>query len=718
MGNLTDNPQVVVIALGIFVAVFVIAIVATAFARFYRRPGADEALVRTGSGGNQVAIGEGIFVYPILHQLMRVSLRSLKLSVERSAKNALVTKDKIKANVTTELFVKVAPVKEDVLAAARSFGERSLDEHAVGELIEGKLTDALRSVAANQAFMELHSQRKQFAEHIQAALAEELAKNGLTLENVSITALAMVPVKDLDPHDVFDAEGLRAITESVQSNAEKTNQIQREKEIAIQLQNVEARKRSLTMEQDQAQAEADQARRVKEYEATQSAETSKAIYIQEQARELAAFDKQQAVEKSRIAQEQGIAVAQAQRMRAEREAQIATEKAQQAAEIAKQREIEAAMIEKDKTVQAAEIDRQRALEAATIAKQQTVEAAEIAKQQTIETARVAKQIAITQSEEQASRAAALKFQADAEQQQATQGIITVEETAKANREKGIAIIKAEEAAQQSRIAAEREAFKKRLEAETAAAAVKATAEGEASAKKAQADGEIARAQGVARSVELQAQASAKVVQIEVQAEADRIRITSEAKAKAAHQEAEAMIALATAIQKRGEADAHAKQRMVEADNSVSSKFLMRDIAMRALEVLPAVTRELMAPAQAISEIKVLQLQGGSFGDGGHANGNGNGNGNGGSMFGAASPILKTIMEAGAAYPLLREMLSFAQVDTDKLADKVRAFVGTLPDEVRAAVDADPALQSKLAEITRRVRDTTMEPIQESPKVGA
>lgn len=704
MGFFNEHPQAVVIALAIVAGVFLIVIVATAFARFYRRPGADEALVRTGSGGNQVAIGEGIFVYPILHQLMRVSLRSSKLSVERSGKNSLVSKDKIKANVTTELYVKVAPVKEDVLAAARSFGDRSLDEHAIGDLIEGKLTDALRSVAANQTFMELHSQRKQFAEHIQAALAEELAKNGLTLENVSITALAMVPVKDLDPHDVFDAEGLRAITDSVQSNAEKTNQIQREKELAIHFQNVEARKRSLTMEQDQAQAEADQARRVQEYKATQSAETAKAIYIQEQARELAAFEKQQAVEKARISQEQAIAVAQAARIKAEREAQIATEKAQQAAEIAKQREIEAAMIEKEKTVQAAEIDRQKALEAATIEKQKVVEASEIAKQQTIETARVAKQIAITQSEEQAARAAALKAQAEAEQQQAMQGIITVEETAKANREKGIAIIKSEEAAQQSRIAAEREAFKKKLEAETAAAAVKAQAEGEASAKKAQADGEIARAQGVARSQELQAQAAAKVVQIQVQAEADRIRISAEATAKAAQQEAEATIALAEAIRRKGQAEAEAKQKMVEAENAVATKFLMRDIAVKALEVLPSVTHELMQPAKAISEIKVLQLQGGMNGAS-----NGDGASNGGAMLGVSSPILKTIMEAGAAYPLFREMLSFAQVDTGKIADKVRTFVGALPAEVKAAVDADPELRQKLADLTRRVQDTTMEP---------
>ena len=90
--------------------------------------------------------------------------------------------------------------------------------------------------------MDLHGQRKQFAEHIQTALSEELKKNGLTLENVSITALAMVPVKELDAQDVFDAEGLRAITESVQSNAEKTNPIQREKEIAIQLRTSTAAK--------------------------------------------------------------------------------------------------------------------------------------------------------------------------------------------------------------------------------------------------------------------------------------------------------------------------------------------------------------------------------------------------------------------------------------------------------------------------------------------
>jgi uncharacterized membrane protein YqiK len=459
MNALAQKPEFIFLVVAVFGAVFILTAIAVTMAKFYRRCGADEALVRTGAGGNRVVIGGGITVYPILHQVMPVSLRSIKLSVERSGRNALVTRDKIKANVTTELYIKVEPLADDVMAAARSFGKRNLDEHAISDLIEGKLTDALRSVAANQTFMDLHGKRKEFAEHIQSALSEELKKNGLTLENVSITALAMVPVKDLDPQDVFDAEGLRAITESVQSNNEKTNRIQREKEIGVKMQNVEARRQALALEQTQAQAEADQQRRVAEYAATQQAETAKAVYLQQQSQEQGAYEKKRTVEMARIAQEQAIAVAQAARQRAEREAQIAAEKAQMAAEIDKQREVEAATIEKQKVVQAAEIEKQKVIEAAAVVKEQA-----------IETARIGKQIAITQSQEQAARAEALRAQAEAEQEQAKQGILTVEETAKANREKAIAIIKAEEEAQRSRIAAEREAYRLKLEAETRAKA--------------------------------------------------------------------------------------------------------------------------------------------------------------------------------------------------------------------------------------------------------
>ncbi len=631
LNNLLDDKNFVVVALGIGSGVLFLVTLMTVIAKFYRRCGADEALVRTGSGGNKVVIGGGIVVYPILHQLLRVSLRSVKLSVERSSKNALVTADKIKANVTTELYIKVEPIAEDVMAAARSFGERNLDEHAIGDLIEGKLTDALRSVAANKTFMALHTQRKEFAESIQGVLAEELKKNGLTLENVSITGLAMVPVKELDEHDVFDADGLRAITESVQTNREKTNQIQREKDNQIQEQDVKGRMRALELEQTQKFAEADQARKVAEYAAIQASETAKAVYIQEQSRDLAGYEKQRAVETARIEQEKGIAIANAGRQRAEREAHIAAEKGQQAAEIAKQREIEAATIEKQKVVQAAEIDRQKALEAATIEKEKVVGASMVEKEKAIEVARINKTIAVTQSEEVAARAAAGKALALAEEEKAKQTIITAEVTAKAERERQIKVIEA-----------------------TAEAEVKgALARGEAEKAKALADAALNEATGRAN----------------VQ------RTEAEAGAAAASKEADAIRILADAMLAKGTAEASARRLMVQAENQLDMKFVLRDIAFKALEAAPSIARELMEPARHISEIKVLQTSNGS-------------NGSSGGWAGSASPLIKTLLEAGAAYPMMKELMAFAQ--SEKVGDKAKAMLGDLGGELEQLLAKKPS----------------------------
>jgi uncharacterized membrane protein YqiK len=605
MGGAQNGNMVVIAGLVVVGVVVMIALLST-ISRCYRRCGADEALVRTGSGGNKVVIGGGVLVFPVVHQLLRVSLRSVKLLVERNGKNALVTGDKIKANVATELYIKVEPIAEDVLAAARSFGERNLDEHAIGDLIEGKLTDALRSVSAIQTFMSLHGKRKEFAEHIQIALSEELKKNGLTLENVSITALAMVPVKELDEHDVFDAEGLRAITESVQSNREKTNQIQREKETQIQAQNVEARMRQLTLEQTQKQAEADQARKVSEYASIQAAETAKAVFIQEQSRDLAAYDKQKAVETARIAQEQAVMIALAGKQRAEREAMIAAEKGQQQAEI-----------DKDKVIQAAEIDRQKALEAATIEKEKTVGAALIVKEQTIEVARIGKQIAVTQSEEQQARAEAAKALAVAEQEKARQTITTVEVTAQAERERAMQVIAA-------------------------------------------------------------------------QAEAQKQTIAAEARATAALKEAEAMVTIANAVARKGEAEAEARRKMVEAENALGLKFVLRDVALRAIDASPELARELMAPAKAIKEIRVLQTTGMS--------GAGGGAGGGAASLGAMSPILKSVLEAGAAYPMLRELMSFAKVDGEKLGDKAQGLINDLTGELGTILKAEEIKSSDIVEV--------------------
>ncbi|HND32228.1 MAG TPA: flotillin domain-containing protein, partial [Myxococcota bacterium] len=130
-----------------------------------------------------------------------------------------------------------------------------------------------------------------------------------------------------------------------------------------------------------------------------------------------------------------------------------------------------------------------------------------------------------------------------------------------------------------------------------------------------------------------------------------------------------MMSLADALRRKGEVEARNRQLQIEAENAQGLKFVMRDVALKALDVLPEVTRELMAPAQKISEIKVLQT----------------GSGGAGPM-GTASPILKTILEAGAAYPLVKELVNFAQNDP-RVSEKAKEVIDELTRELG---EADPA----------------------------
>src|SRR6185295_8725208 len=102
--------------------------------------------------------------------------------------------------------------------------------------------------------------RKEFAEHVQRTLSEELKKNGLTLESVAITTFAQLPISELDPNDVFDAEGRHAITETVEANRSRTNTIKRDTEIQVQTKDVESRKQGMNLELELKRAEADQER--------------------------------------------------------------------------------------------------------------------------------------------------------------------------------------------------------------------------------------------------------------------------------------------------------------------------------------------------------------------------------------------------------------------------------------------------------------------------
>ena len=67
--------------------------------KLYQKTTASEAFVRTGSGGVKVIRDGGALIVPFVHELIRVSLQTLKLAVSHQNEDALITQDKLRADI-------------------------------------------------------------------------------------------------------------------------------------------------------------------------------------------------------------------------------------------------------------------------------------------------------------------------------------------------------------------------------------------------------------------------------------------------------------------------------------------------------------------------------------------------------------------------------------------------------------------------------------------
>lgn len=134
---------------GAGISLMVVLGIVTVITKLYQRSRANEAFVRTGMGGVKVIQDGGALVIPVIHEFLRISLETLKLEVLRTAQDALITKDNLRADIGAEFFVKVQPNKDAILQAARSLGDKMTNVNSVKTAVEDKLISALRSVYQN-----------------------------------------------------------------------------------------------------------------------------------------------------------------------------------------------------------------------------------------------------------------------------------------------------------------------------------------------------------------------------------------------------------------------------------------------------------------------------------------------------------------------------------------------------------------------------------------
>jgi len=391
------------IALLIVAALAALIVMGIVLTRMYKRASKECSFVRTGVGGQKVVINGGALVLPVLHEIIRINMNTLKLTVQKKSEEALITKDKMRIDVTADFYLRVKPDADAIASAAQTLGKKTMNPQELKTLLDGKFVDALRAVAAEMMMEELYEKRPDFVQKVQKAVAEDLMKNGMELETVSLTSLDQTDMKFFNPNNAFDAVGLTKLTEIVQSRRKLRNDIEQTTDIEIKNKNLDAEKQRLEISKQEAFYKATQVQEVAVQAAQRQAETAK-----------------QQADQTRIAQEASIT-------------------AQQSIQITK--------VDADKKVQQQ-----------TIANEQAVETSRITKDKAIELANQDRNIAISQKSEEQSKAKTLADTALAISKAQEEKVTTAKETEIASRKKAIAVIAAEQDAQQKavevRVAAE------------------------------------------------------------------------------------------------------------------------------------------------------------------------------------------------------------------------------------------------------------------------
>lgn len=450
------------------------------YAKVYRRSSANQAFVRTGQGGTKVVLDRGVMVYPIFHQIVPVSLETMKLEVERRGQDALITKDNLRVDVKGEFYIKVKALEEDILNAARSLGEKSVDSHSVGQLVFEKLVSALRSVAATKDLDELHTQRDAFASSVLNLVVNDLQQNGLTLESVTISRLDQTSAELLSDNNIFDAQGKKKITQITQAALIERNRIERDAEREIAIKDVATRQEVLGLERQRSEAEATQTMEVTNIKA--------------------------------------------QRLREQQSFQIEQDRAVKEAEIQRDLSVQAASIERDKAL----LVRKRQMQEAEIEREKAISGADIARQQALAVQERQKESAIAQEEALRAQAQEASFRALAGREAAEQEVIKVQELAEAERDAKKKLIAAQQVIDQDKI-------KRQTEAEVLAFAQlrQADAALQAAEKDAAARMQLARADAQAKEMNAQGERALQMVSVEVakeQVEVERARVEVERQA--------------------------------------------------------------------------------------------------------------------------------------------------------------------------------------------
>ncbi|MBP0006335.1 MAG: flotillin family protein [Cyanobacteria bacterium SBC] len=479
-------------ALGIVGIIILLLLGFWAYTRVYQITPNNEAFVRTGgflAKKNTVILYGGCIVLPGFHELTRVPMREINIDVERTGNLAVRTQDYLRANMRVTFYVCVNHDEQDVkTAAARLSRDGQISPADIKEALEKRADDAIRAAAKRKTLAEIDSDKLGFADEVLNLIQQDLKKVGLTLNNIAISEIEESDT--YDTNNFFDAQGVRLRTETIQRSIKQkeeveltTEQERREfrlqTELTIKQRELEARKQELEIEKDEEDSRLSQQLEVESLRAQRARE------IQE------SKDKETANEqRNKILQAQAVEEEEIAKSQAVRERQI---------------ESEIAIEEQQKKLKVAQALQKKEAEMAEIARQKTIDANRLKAQVEIAEAEELSELAKQEAAIAIAKKAEERLQAEAERAKAESAVETAIELERAERQQRLAILNAQQEAEQQRIAennvVEIDVFRRRRQAEIARQAADLEAESIRTLADAERDKSLAEAEGIEAKIQ-------------------------------------------------------------------------------------------------------------------------------------------------------------------------------------------------------------------------
>ncbi|HAD28503.1 MAG TPA: flotillin family protein [Rhodobacteraceae bacterium] len=292
--------------------------------QFYAKASLESALVRTGMGGQRVIIDGGCVVLPIVHQSQRVSMQTNTVTLSRNGREAVLTSDPLRADITMKFELRVGFNMDNIAVAAQAFGNRiARGGEAFDEALAGPLANAIQTAAASRSLNNIHLERAEFTKDVTQIASEYAGRFGLELVTTALVSIDQSDLAQQDENNTFDARGMRRLAEMVAEERKARIQVETSTEVAVREHRLAQHQRQMELQRVERETEIAQQEHLTKLEAEAESRASQARSEAQRASETSRIQQEQKTETIKVTRDEELRKAEMRALLELEEAKIA-----------------------------------------------------------------------------------------------------------------------------------------------------------------------------------------------------------------------------------------------------------------------------------------------------------------------------------------------------------------------------------------------------------